>query len=201
MAPEKAPAFQFYPKDFLMDGNVAGMSLAERGAYITLLSLCWIDQSLPTSHTQLARMVGLSVPAFLKVWPSLRPCFREAAEDTTRLIHPRLEKEREKQETYRRRQSDAGKASAARRQPQLNHGSTEAQPEGNSPVSCLQTPVKEPPVVPLEGGREPTRKERKDAEGILSKRFGRCHHSPDCADREACVLAIVIEMRTKKGAA
>jgi hypothetical protein len=58
MAAEKAPAFQFYAKDFLTDGHVAGMTLAERGAYITLLCLCWQERSLPTETARLARMVG-----------------------------------------------------------------------------------------------------------------------------------------------
>lgn len=146
MAPEKSPAFQFYPKDFLADGNVAGMSLQERGAYITLLCVCWQEQSLPMALNRLANMVGSPLSAFHKLWPAIAPCF---VEKDGRYVHPRLEKEREKQDHFRRRQSDKGKASATARQPkgqpESNRGSTGVQPEGqpkpNSPISYLPTPV------------------------------------------------------------
>lgn len=153
MAREKSPAFQFYPKEFLADGNVSGMSLQERGAYITLICICWNDGSLPMATERLANMVGTPHRQFLKFWPVIRTCF---AEQGGRYVHPRLEREREKQEQYRRRQSDAGKRSAStRRQPESNHGSTTVQPrfnqthnqtattgqpEPNSPISYLQSP-------------------------------------------------------------
>ena len=168
MAHEPSPAFQFYPKDFITDGNVAAMSLEERGAYITLLCLCWQECSLPTDPKRLAIMVGVPHKAFLRFWPAIVPCF---VEQGGRLVQPRLEKERAKQVDFRRRQSEAGKASAAGRQPNGNRGSTtvqpdqqpnqqpddnqgatERQPEGNSPspisglhfpVSDLQSPVSE----------------------------------------------------------
>lgn len=112
MAKETSPAFQFYPKEFLADGNVSGMSLSERGAYITLICICWNDGSLPVAHDRLANMVGLPVRQFHKLWPALRACFKE---QDGRLIHPRLEREREKQEQFRRRQSDKGANGAAAR--------------------------------------------------------------------------------------
>lgn len=139
MAADKTPAFQFYPKDFLADGNVAGMSLEERGAYITLLCLCWQEGSLPMDVTRLAHMVGTTPRVFARVWPAVQRCFTE---HEGQLRHGRLEKERAKQATYRRRQSDAGKASAAAR---VNHGSTAVQPspqpKPKSPISDLQSPI------------------------------------------------------------
>jgi len=131
-----------------MDGNVQGMSLAERGAYITLLCICWQEQSIPDDEIRLARMVGLPLALFKKLWPSVRVCFTPKGDA---FIHKRLEIEREKQEAYRRRQSDKGKASAANRkaterQPEANHGSTGPQPDGqpnvNSPISDLRSPLK-----------------------------------------------------------
>ena len=41
----KAPAFQFYPKDFLADANVMAMNMEERGCHITLLCACWNERS------------------------------------------------------------------------------------------------------------------------------------------------------------
>jgi uncharacterized protein YdaU (DUF1376 family) len=104
-APGKSPAFQFYPKDFLSDGNQAGMSLQECGAYIRLLCVCWNEGTLPNDVTRLARYVGATVPQMRKLWPAVQRCFRLDADGLYR--HPRLERERDKQSEYRRRQSDA----------------------------------------------------------------------------------------------
>lgn len=132
-----------------MDGNVAAMSLQERGAYITLLCICWQEKSLPSEVSRLANIVGLPGKTFQKLWPHLSGCFVQQGD---RLLHPRLEKEREKQDGFRQRQSQKGKASANRRateaQPEVNHGSTTAQPEAqptpqpapNSPISDLLSP-------------------------------------------------------------
>lgn len=105
MAPERAPAFQFYPKEFLADGNVGGMSLQERGAYITLLCFCWNDGSIPTDPARLATMCSTTAKAFAACWPAVRACFRE---QNGRFIHPRLERERAKQDEHRERRSDRG---------------------------------------------------------------------------------------------
>src|SRR6185369_16029849 len=109
MAAEKSPAFQFYPKDFLTDGHVVGMTLAERGAYITLLCLCWTEGSLPSDIGALARRCHVSVAAFTRLWPALEPCFSGSGESDGRLVQPRIERERQKQETYRAMKAAAGK--------------------------------------------------------------------------------------------
>lgn len=114
MAREHAPAFQFYPKDFLTDGNVAVMSLQERGAYITLLCNCWIEGSIPIEPAKLARSCGVSVPVFQRLWPALAPCFRTNG-NADRLIQPRLERERNKQEAFRHSQREKGASGAAAR--------------------------------------------------------------------------------------
>lgn len=106
MAAEKAPAFQFYPKDFMTDGNVVRMTLQERGAYITLLCLCWTDLSLPADMGSLARSCGVSTTAFTRLWPALAPCFTVTE---GRLMQPRIERERQKQETYRALKAEAGR--------------------------------------------------------------------------------------------
>jgi uncharacterized protein YdaU (DUF1376 family) len=111
---EHAPAFQFYPKDFLTDGHVAGMSLAERGAYITLLCLCWQDGSLPADLGRLARMVGEPDAGFRRLWPALEPCFRK---QDGRFVQPRLDQERQKQAARREAARKSGTKGAAVRWP------------------------------------------------------------------------------------
>ncbi len=104
----KAPAFQFYPKDFLADSHVMAMRLPERGAYITLLCSCWIDGSLPMDLDALARRCQVSPAVFARLWPALEPCFRVSPDAPTRLIQPRIERERKKQDTYRTMKAEAG---------------------------------------------------------------------------------------------
>ena len=112
MAPEKSPAFQFYPKDFLTDERVRLMCHTERGVYITLLCVCWLHRSLPFEMKELAKMVEMPVQRFQRLWQNqLHQCFQ--AGEGGRLFHKRLDAERDKQETNRQRQSDRGKASAA----------------------------------------------------------------------------------------
>lgn len=109
VAPSKAPAFQFYPKDFITDERVALMSMQERGVYITLICKCWTEGTIPANLVLLARLCGFPVAAFRKCWTAIAPCFRAHSSDADRLIHPRLEKERRKQRAFRRRQADNGR--------------------------------------------------------------------------------------------
>lgn len=137
MAKERSPAFQFYPKEFLTDGNVAAMSLHECGAYIKLICLCWQEGSLSADPQRLANMVGTSLRDFRKLWPALAPCFHE---EGGTIRHESLDRERHKQEAYREQQRVKGLASGAARasgappggnriatavQPNSNRGSTE----------------------------------------------------------------------------
>ena len=139
---EKPPAYQWYPKDFLSDGNVKGMTLEERGAYITLLSVCWLDETLPMDSGRLANMCGVPVKVFARLWPAVRACFTER---DGRYVHQRLEKEREKQATHRQRQSDRGLKGADtrwRKHHASNGASIDARwPDDGSSVSDLQSPI------------------------------------------------------------
>ena len=104
----RAPAFQFYPRDYLADAQVVMMSLEERGAYVHLLCHCWLEGALPDDESRLARLLGLSLARFRKLWPQLAPSFR-AAPVPGFLLHPRLEAERAKQDAFRARQVANGR--------------------------------------------------------------------------------------------
>lgn len=106
------PAFQFYPADFLADENVALMSLAGRGAYITLMCYCWREGSMPSDMTKLGRLCGIDGSAMAQLWDELSPCF-EVIDD--RYIHPRLNKERAKQVEHKEERSESGKRGALKR--------------------------------------------------------------------------------------
>lgn len=140
MAPQKSPAFQFYPKDFLT--GTATMSLQEVGAYMRLLCYAWDAGSVPNDPNERARICGCSKAQERELWKKV--CKKFSLRDDV-FLNERMEDERQKQAEYRRRQSDKGKASAAVRfQPEVNHGSTGVQPrttdsrlepEGNSSSS------------------------------------------------------------------
>lgn len=107
-----SPAFQFYPKDFISSTKVQRMTLTEVGAYMLLLSHCWLDGSLPADLTEVAKIVKMPAPRFRKLWAgALSECF---VEKNGRLINVRLDQERRKQIEYRRRQSDHGKKGGRR---------------------------------------------------------------------------------------
>jgi uncharacterized protein YdaU (DUF1376 family) len=142
----KSPAFQFYPKDFLTSPKVRKMSHAERGVYITLLALCWLDGSLPAEPAHLATELHIPLKQFSRMWAGpLSQCF---VERDGRLVNERLEHERQKQDKFRRRQSDAatkrweshGNATAL---PSLSHAgnataSERHMPEPSHPGNALQ---------------------------------------------------------------
>lgn len=108
-----SPAFQFYPGDFLSDGNQMSLSLAGAGAYIRLIAVCWKEGSLPDDTKLLWKLAQAdSRQEFEEVWPSVRVCFRKKR---GRLIHPRLDKERAKQDAFRSKMSESGKKGAKRR--------------------------------------------------------------------------------------
>lgn len=150
ITPGKPPAFQFYPKDFLTDENVRVMSLQERGAYITLICQCWLEGTLPKDTTRLARLVGVPIAAFRRLWAALEPCFRDSGDQPNRLVHPRLERERQKQAMFSEEQSERGKRGAQKRwrkdgtaipAPLAENGDATKAPMANdsSPISDLQS--------------------------------------------------------------
>lgn len=186
MAREKSPAFQFYPKDFLADSKQAAMSATAVGCYIRLLCYCWIDGSLPSDTLMIARMSGYKGRQWASIWVQLEVCF--TAHDG-RWIHPRIERERQKQAEYRERKRLAG--SAGGRQKASNMASKPLADLVAERSSSSSSSVRTTPPTPLsaKGGRL-TRKELAHARTVLKNRFGRCQHDPECANPDACVQTI-----------
>lgn len=98
-----APAFQFYPSDFLSSPKVMDMTATERGIYITLLCVAWMQGGLPNDPAKLARWSKVPLKQFARIWPhNLESCFTLTANG--RLINERLEAERKKQRAFREKQ-------------------------------------------------------------------------------------------------
>jgi len=109
----KSPAFQFYPGDFLSDENVISMNCEERGIYITLLSICWIQGSIPADHPKILKLLPNPIPPSLPKIVVDR--FTPLPDNPDRLVNNRLEKERKKQSDFRDKKSNAGKKGGANR--------------------------------------------------------------------------------------
>lgn len=137
----KSPAFQFYPADFLADENVAVMSLAGRGAYITLMCYCWREGSIPADLGRMGKLCGVDSSAMAELWQELWPCFEQLQGQPegqpARYAHPRLERERLKQQEHGRERRESGRKGAISRwnkekgiaqQPQLGDSSAIAKP-------------------------------------------------------------------------
>ena len=119
MTESKAPAYQWYPKDYLSDVLTTLMTLEEEGAYRRLLDHSWLEGSIPNDMKALGRMCkGLPPERMQEIWKSLEPCFRLKGD---RWFHPRLEQERKKQKANREAKSRAGKLGAEAR---YNKGKT-----------------------------------------------------------------------------
>ncbi len=180
-ADTKAPAFQFYAKDFLVDTQL--MSNAEVGAYVRLLAYAWVglpghsQATLPRDHGALARLVGESPAAFTRLWQAIEPCF-EATDSSIR--HRRLVRELEQQQAHAAERSEAGTRGALARWQQ--HGSAMAQPSNadgsangsatqevmakNGSASASATADQIPPLAPPPAGGAPGRRRRRHGRDI-----------------------------------
>lgn len=132
----KAPAFQFYPRDW-MDFKVQRMSLAAQGAYIKILGFMWMDSpdqcSITSDPDALSKALGndrsTTVELLLEIQHESDPIF---VEKNGRFYSKRLKAEAEKQRKFRHQRKLAGEASAQRR---FNKRSTSVERKSNSSSS------------------------------------------------------------------
>jgi len=151
---DKRPAFQWYPKDYLTDENVVMMTLEEEGAYRRLIDYCWLHQTLPNDVERLAPLCKVDGTRMAVLWQAIRPCFREQNGNPKRLIHPRLEKERQKQDEHRKQKSEAGKAGAKARWEKEHDGTANVLPLAKngfpSAFPSASSKTTTPPIPPFE---------------------------------------------------
>lgn len=160
MSGGKSPAFQFYPKDFMGDMNVALMSLEERGAYITLMCFCWNEGELPADITRLSRLCGVSVDDMESLWEQVGPCFEEK---DGALVHPRLEREREKQQ----KRSNQARRAARKRWDEEGESGSNADAHADASPDAVQT--ESPAVCSLQSSTAFTEKEKTVTPSPISK--------------------------------
>ena len=129
----KAPAFQLYSNDFLVD--TMAWSAFEVGIYIRLLLYQWTNESIPEDPERLARIAGVDLGNFKKAW--LRVVggkFVKAPQNDDLgcgggLINLRLEKTRKEQEEVKEKAIESGRLGAEKRW--KDHIKKDSNPIGN----------------------------------------------------------------------
>lgn len=97
---QKAPAFQWYPKDILSSARVQVLSMEEECAYRRLIDYCWLNESVPSDPVKASRLVGKGCSPEMAA--AALELFEPHPSDPGMMIHPRLEEEKKKQEDHRK---------------------------------------------------------------------------------------------------
>jgi uncharacterized protein YdaU (DUF1376 family) len=144
MAIGKAPAFQFYAAEYLADENVQLLTLEQEGIYVRLLAYCWREGSIPADPAKLSRLCK-NAPA--EALAGVIELFIPGSDG--RLLHRRLEDERQKQEEYRKAQAANGSLGGRPSKPKPDKSqqkgsglSDESQQEGSGLSGESQTKAK-----------------------------------------------------------
>ena len=133
----RAPAFQFYAKDWLSSQKVLTMTLEEEGAYIHLLAHCWDspDCTLPDDDATLAQLSRMGERWLGGGAAALRKCFVPHPRKRKRLTNIRLLEEHRKYARWRKKSQEGGVRSGQIRREQSKGGSRVVEPEANSSSS------------------------------------------------------------------
>lgn len=139
--PEKAPAFQFYPKDFLTDDKVMEMSAEVRGMYITLLCVDWLNDGFYSSAIlKLGGFDWVDHDGALRgdsdvIKNQLLDCFEPHPTKEGFVTNPKLKKIRAEQLERREERIASGKKGADKKWAELHASQT------NGDDSATQQPI------------------------------------------------------------
>jgi hypothetical protein len=106
------PWFKIYAAETLSDSNFQGWNQEERGAWFSLLLVCWREGSIPSDLSSLGRLLHLDGTDMRRVWSAIGSRFVEHLDHPGRLTSPRLEMEREEAERLFQKKSEGGRAGA-----------------------------------------------------------------------------------------
>lgn len=121
MATPKAPAYQWYPKDYDSDEAVKLMSYEQEGIYRRLLDHQALHGSIPSEPSEIAMLVPkVTLRRFLAVWPRIAGKF---ALVDGRLVNGKLEKVKADTAAFKANKEHAGRRSAELRL--LMHGTAQ----------------------------------------------------------------------------
>lgn len=213
---DRIPSFLFDVERWFGSIATQRMSFSEKGVYLVMLFQEWRERAktLPDDADAVADLIALTDEQRTEVfaaWPVVRKKFvTDRRTPDGRMFNIALERTRRTQRAKFRKKTEAarlaGKASAAKRRTEDELDSNERSTDVERPSTDRNSKERRgevrniTPLTPLAGGK-PSREEKKRAREIYKHRFGRCLHEPPCANGEACLVAIVAELRAKKGAA
>ena len=198
----KNPVMPFWAKDWITDQQVRWMSVAEKGAYITLLANNWVDGSLPDpreldgtlSRVRLdfvASLSGVQIKSRQwsdtfrrKLWPALESHFVRVSEGRISNKRAILEGVRIVRERERKRAQYRGE------NPRRKSGENEVSPEilHSLPSSSPSPSPSSIPPFPPEGGK-----------GASRRRGTRKGNATTWRGREAARDERVSKLNTEKG--
>jgi len=112
---EAAPAYLWYPADFLACSRVVAMTPLAELAYRRLLDYSWMDGSVPENCEACARLARISFPTMRKVWPLVRACFVTLDGHEGRMVNARQERDRAALHAKRAMAAVSGRAGAKAR--------------------------------------------------------------------------------------
>lgn len=106
-----APAFQEYAASMMARTEYRVLSLEERGLLYTMRLECWVNGSLPSSPPTLSRVLGYTVDQVERALPGVGAFFLI---DDGLIRCPELDDYKTHLDERRKRQSEGGKAGAAK---------------------------------------------------------------------------------------
>lgn len=126
----RPPAFQFYPSNVMSSIQYRTMSLAERGLMMSMQCECWVNDSVPSDVTLLAKILGYKeedVNAALT-----NNVMQFFYKDNDKIICPELEAYRQRLDEARKKQIEGGKEGQRRKkEKEVTSSYPQGLPEGS----------------------------------------------------------------------
>lgn len=201
----KSPAFQFYPADYLADEQTQVMTLEEEGAYLRALCYCWREGSIPSDPKILARLIGKNCSE--ETARVVQGCFKGGSttlgtngQPAGRLLHARLDNERDKQRLWKEKSSQGGiRSSQIKKETLKKTGSSKSKggarvveppyvPNANSSSMSLSSSISNKgdlPLIPSLVNYAPKISMTEKGHESLIAEFGEAsfsHYLPICSD-------------------
>lgn len=101
----KMPWYPWFPGDYMNDGDVMDMTIAEDLLYRRLLDLAWVGGGIPTDPNKIQLLSRFGSDDFKAAWPSIQKRFVLSGD---RLVNEKMEEIRKEQQVKHERRVSAG---------------------------------------------------------------------------------------------
>lgn len=106
--PEPLGHYRWFWRDHRASRNVQRLSPLERGLHRELLDAQWEHGSIPNNLEKLAEICRCPVEMMRDAWPNIRRCYHPFEGDPSKLVNPRMERERARSDAKRAKLAKAG---------------------------------------------------------------------------------------------